>query len=178
MGDSNMGLHARLMSQGMRKLRGKAHMKGVTLIFINQIREKIGVMFGSPETTTGGRALKFFTTVRLDVRRKEIIGDKERPIGHTMQIKAVKNKVGSPMRFALINLIYGVGFDTGGDLVNNGVKYGVVEKSGAWYSFEGERIGQGLTNAGNFVRVNPELFKSINQAYLKAKKESEKNNEN
>ena len=171
MGDSNMGLHARLMSQAMRKVRSKAHLNNVTLIFINQIREKIGVMFGSPETTTGGRALKFFTTVRLDVRRKEIIGDKERPIGHTMQIKAVKNKVGSPMRLALIDLIYGVGFDTGGDLINNAVKYGVVEKSGSWYSFSGERIGQGLTNAGNNVRLNPELFKSINEAYLKAKKE-------
>ena len=173
MGDSNMGLQARLLSQAMRKLRGKAHLKGVTLIFINQIRDKIGVLFGSPEVTTGGRALKFFATVRIDVRRKEIIGEKERPIGHTMQIKAVKNKVGSPMRLAMIDLIYGVGFDTGADLVNNGVKYGVVEKSGVWYSFQGERIGQGLTNAGNTVRLNPELFKKILDEYKKAKGKSE-----
>lgn len=161
MGDSNMGLQARLMSQAMRKLRGKAHLKGVTLIFINQIRDKIGVLFGSPEVTTGGRALKFFSSVRIDVRRRTIIGEKERPIGHTMEIKAVKNKCGSPMRSALIDLIYGVGFDIGADVVNNGVKWGVVEKSGAWYSFAGERIGQGLQNAGEFLRSNPQLLEKV-----------------
>ena len=164
MGDSNMGLQARLMSQGMRKLRGKAQTKGVTLIFINQLREKIGVMFGSPEVTTGGKALKFYATVRLDVRRREIIGDKERPIGHKMEIKAVKNKVGSPMRAGRFDLIYGQGLDTAADLITCAVAAGVVEKTGAWYSFAGERIGQGLTNAGDCVRVNPELKAAIAKA--------------
>jgi recombination protein RecA len=169
MGDSNMGLQARLMSQGMRKLRGKAHLKGVTLIFINQIREKIGVMFGSPEVTTGGRALKFFATVRLDVRRKDVIGEKERPIGHVLKVKAVKNKVGSPMRDALVDLIYGKGFDTTKDLLLNAEKVGVVSKSGTWYSFNEERIGQGLTNASEYVNLNPELLKAIKNQYEKAK---------
>ena len=174
MGDSNMGLQARLMSQAMRKLRGKAHQKGVTLIFINQIREKIGVMFGTPETTTGGRALKFFTTIRLDVRRKEVIGEKERPIGHVLKVKAVKNKVGSPMRECFIDILYGIGPDTGKDLVEQAVAYGAVEKSGTWFSFQGERIGQGLTNAGERVRLDSELFNKIKTAYLKAKADSEK----
>jgi len=157
MGDSNMGLHARLMSQAMRKLTGKVSTNGITLIFINQIREKIGVMFGSPETTTGGRALKFFASVRLDTRRKEVIGDKEHPIGHTIKVKAVKNKVGPPMRETFIDLLYGTGIDTGSDIVRYGETLGVVEKSGAWYSAFGERLGQGLTNAGNSVSMNSDL---------------------
>jgi recombination protein RecA len=177
MGDSNMGLQARLMSQAMRKLRGKANKKGVTLIFINQIREKIGVMFGSPETTTGGRALKFFATVRLDVRRKEIIGDKEQPIGHQLQIKAVKNKVGSPMRLTIVDLLYGIGFDMVKDLLTEAIKYGTVEKSGAWYSFQGERIGQGLTNSTDYVKVNPELLEKIKTEYIKAKSTNVKEKE-
>ena len=174
MGDSNMGLQARLMSQAMRKLRGKAQLNGVTLIFINQIREKIGVVYGNPEVTTGGRALKFYTTVRLDVRRRAIIGDKERPKGHIIEIKCVKNKVGSPMRSAEVDLIYGVGLDTVGDLINCAAKIGVVEKSGAWYSFQGERIGQGLTNSSERVRLNSELLTSLKKAYALGK---EKQNE-
>ena len=165
MGDSNMGLQARLMSQGMRKLRGKAHLKGVVLIFINQIREKIGVMFGTPETTTGGRALKFFTTVRLDVRRKEVIGDKERPIGHVIKVKAVKNKVGSPMRETFVDLIYGVGLDREKDLLDNCVKTGVIEKAGTWLKFNGENLGQGLTSVCESVKLNPELRNEILKAY-------------
>jgi recombination protein RecA len=168
MGDSNMGLQARLMSQAMRKLRGKADEKGVMLIFINQIREKIGVMFGTPETTTGGRALKFFTTVRIDVRRKEVIGEKDRPTGHTMKVKIVKNKVGSPMREAFVDLIYGEGFDVWSDLLNWCVKLGVVTKAGTHYSFGEEKLGQGLTNAAECVKLNPELEKKIRVAYAKA----------
>ena len=172
-GDSHMGLQARLMSQAMRKLRGKAQLKGVTLIFINQIREKVGVVYGSPEVTTGGRALKFYTTVRLDVRRRAVIGEKERPIGHKMEVKAVKNKVGSPMRSVELDLIYGVGINTAADLINCGVDYGVVEKSGVWYSFQGERIGQGLTNAAECVTVNSELRQKILKAYNAEKEKSE-----
>ncbi len=161
MGDSNMGLAARLMSQAMRKLRGKASMKGVTLIFINQIREKIGVMFGSPETTTGGRALKFFASLRLDVRRKDPIGPKESPIGHTLKVKAVKNKMGSPMRETFINLLYGKGLDTFADTIAYAVKIGVINKDGAWYSYKGERIGYGLETATENLRNNPEWFSKI-----------------
>ena len=161
MGDSNMGLQARLLSQAMRKLRGKANTKGVTLIFINQIREKIGVMFGSPETTTGGRALKFFASVRLDVRRKDPIGAKESPIGHVLKVKAVKNKLGSPMRETLVNLLYGKGLDTFADTISYAVKIGVIDKDGAWYSFKGERIGYGLETATDNLRNNPEWFSKI-----------------
>src|SRR6185437_2620135 len=161
MGDSNIGLAARLMSQAMRKLRGKASMKGVTLIFINQIREKIGVMFGSPETTTGGRALKFFASLRIDVRRKDPIGPKESPIGHTLKVKAVKNKMGSPMRETFINLLYGKGLDTFADTIAYAVKIGVIDKDGAWYSYKGERIGYGLETATENLRNNPEWFSKI-----------------
>lgn len=161
MGDSNMGLHARLMSQAMRKLRAKANTNAVTLIFINQIREKIGVMFGSPETTTGGRALKFFASVRLDVRRKDVIGPKENPIGHTLKVKAVKNKVGSPMRETFIDLLYGTGIDTFADTISYAVKIGVIEKDGASYSFQGEKIGYGLDKAIANLRDNPEWASKI-----------------
>lgn len=171
MGDSHMGLQARLMSQACRKLRGKAAANGITVIFINQIREKIGVLFGSPETTTGGRALKFFASLRLDVRRKDVIGDKERPDGHILKIKAVKNKVGAPMRETFVDLVYGKGLDTWKDLIDYGVTLGVIEKSGAWYSFNGERLGQGLTNAGESVRLSPEWKKEIDKAITTKRKE-------
>jgi len=172
MGDAQMGLQARLMSQACRKLRGKAAANGITIIFINQIREKIGVMFGSPETTTGGRALKFFASLRLDVRRKDVIGDKERPSGHTLKIKAVKNKVGPPMRETFVDLVYGAGLDTYKDLIQYGVTLGVIEKSGAWYSFNEERLGNGLTNAGESIRVNPEWKKKIDKAIAAKRKET------
>jgi recombination protein RecA len=161
MGDSNMGLQARLLSQAMRKLRGKANINGVTLIFINQIREKIGVMFGSPETTTGGRALKFFSSLRLDVRRKDPIGPKEQPIGHVLKIKGVKNKMGAPMRETLVNLLYGKGIDTFADTISYAVKIGVIEQSGAWYSYQGERIAYGLENVIEKLRSEQELFNKI-----------------
>jgi recombination protein RecA len=161
MGDANMGLQARLLSQAMRKLRGKANMNGVSLIFINQIRDKIGVMFGSPETTTGGKALKFYASIRLDVRRKDPIGPKEQPVGHTLKVKCVKNKCGAPMRETFINLLYGKGIDTFADTVSYGVTCGAIEQSGAWYSFKGERIAYGLENTIEKLRGEPSLFEQI-----------------
>ena len=162
MGASHMGLQARLMSQALRKLTGIGSKSGTTLVFINQIREKIGVMFGSPETTTGGRALKFYASIRLDVRRVSDIKDGDRIIGHTMKAKGVKNKVGTPKKETLLDLYYPgesdiVGFDKMGDLVNYGTANGVVDKSGAWYAYGNERIGQGLANASAFLRANPEM---------------------
>jgi recombination protein RecA len=161
MGQANMGLQARLMSQACRKLVGKAAMRGVTVLFINQIRMKIAVMYGSPETTTGGVALKFYASVRLDVRRKDVIGPKEQPIGHVLKIKAIKNKCGCPMRETLVNLLYESGIDTFGDFVNYAVSLGAIHQSGAWYDFKGERLGQGLTNTAECVRLNKELQTAI-----------------
>jgi len=162
MGDSHMGLQARLMSQALRKLTGIASKSGTTLVFINQIREKIGVMFGSPETTTGGRALKFYSSVRLDVRRVSDIKDGDRIIGHTIKAKAVKNKIATPKKESLLDLYYPgesdiTGFDKMGDLVKYAEQLGVAEKSGSWYSFGKDRIGQGLANAASFMRDNPEM---------------------
>lgn len=161
MGDSHMGLQARLMSQAMRKMRGIAAQNGVTIIFINQIREKIGVMFGSPETTSGGRALKFFASVRLDVRRRDIIKTGEEIIGHKLEIKGVKNKVGSPLRSTLVSLIYGVGFDKDADFIEYAVGQGIIEKKGAWYNYGEERLGQGLTNTIITLKNNKELLEAI-----------------
>jgi recombination protein RecA len=166
MGDSHMGLQARLMSQALRKLTGIASKSGTTLVFINQIREKIGVMFGSPETTTGGRALKFYSSVRLDVRRTADIKDGDHIIGHNMKVKAVKNKVATPKKETLLDLYYPgesdiLGFDKMGDLVTYAEQLGVAEKSGSWYSFKGERIGQGKHNAAGFLRDNPEIAAKI-----------------
>ena len=166
MGASHMGLQARLMSQALRKLTGIGSKSGTTLVFINQIREKIGVMFGSPETTTGGRALKFYASIRLDVRRVSDIKDGDRIIGHTMKAKGVKNKVGTPKKETLLDLYYPgesdiVGFDKMGDLVNYGTANGVVDKSGAWYAYGNERIGQGLANASAFLRANPKMAAKI-----------------
>jgi len=173
MGDSNMGLQARLLSQAMRKLRGKAALKSVTLVFLNQIREKIGVFFGSPEVTTGGRALKFFASLRLDVRRKEAIGPKEQPIGHVLKIKCVKNKMGSPMRETLVNLLYGSGFDTFADTISYAVSLKVIEQSGASYSFNGEKIGYGLEKTIDNIRQNPQLYEQIRKNILTINKNSD-----
>jgi recombination protein RecA len=161
MGDSHMGLQARLMSQAMRKLRGKAAMRGVTIIFINQIREKIGVMFGSPETTSGGRALKFFTSVRLDIRRKELIKIGDEVVGHEMKVKAVKNKVGVPFKETIVRLMYGVGIDTFQDLIGFAVSKGVITQKGAWYYYGEDRLGQGLTNAIESVKLDPTMRTKI-----------------
>jgi recombination protein RecA len=161
MGDSFMGVHARLMSQAMRKLTGIVSKSNTCLIFINQIREKIGVMFGNPETTTGGRALKFYSSVRTDIRRIAAIKDGEVVIGNRTKIKVVKNKLAPPFREAEFDIIYGEGVSKEGDLVDLGVQHNLVEKSGAWYSYKGERIGQGRENAKQFLRENVDVFKKV-----------------
>ncbi len=156
MGDSHMGLHARLMSQALRKLTGTVARTNTLLIFINQIREKIGVMFGNPETTTGGRALKFYSSVRVEVRRMTAIKDGEKVIGNRTKIKVVKNKVAAPFREAEVDILYGEGISRESDLLDLGVVNELVEKSGSWFSIGGERIGQGRENARLFLVANPE----------------------
>jgi recombination protein RecA len=168
MGDSFMGLHARLMSQALRKLTAALSRANACLIFINQIREKIGVMFGSPETTTGGRALKFFSSVRIDVRRTAAIKDGDQAVGNRTRIKVVKNKVAAPFREVEVDILYGHGISRDGDLIDFGAEREVVEKSGSWFSFEGERIGQGRDNACRFLKENPAMRERIETA-LRAK---------
>jgi recombination protein RecA len=161
MGDSHMGLQARLMSQALRKLTGSVSRCDTLLIFINQIREKIGVMFGSPETTTGGRALKFYSSVRLDVRRTGAIKDGDTAIGNRTRAKVVKNKVAPPFREAEFDIIYGEGVSREGDLLDLAAANNLVEKSGSWYSFKGERIGQGRDNAKAFLKEHPETMAAL-----------------
>ena len=161
MGDQNIGLLARLMSKAMRKLVGACNNSNTTIIFTNQIREKIGVMFGNPETTTGGRALKFYASVRLEVRKGETIKEGTDIVGHTLNIKVVKNKMSPPFKTASVDLIYGVGFSHEGELVDLGVDMGLIQKSGAWFSYNGEKIGQGKKNAELFLKDNPEIAKEI-----------------
>lgn len=168
MGDSFMGVHARLMSQAMRKLTGIVNKSNTCLIFINQIREKIGVMFGSPETTTGGRALKFYSSMRCDIRRVSAIKDGEVVIGNRTKIKVVKNKMAPPFREAEFDMIFGEGISKEGDLIDLGVQQNLVEKSGSWYSYKGERIGQGRDNAKQFLRDNPDVFKKVDLEVRKA----------
>src|SRR3974390_2440490 len=167
MGDSFMGVHARLMSQAMRKLTGIVSKSNTCLIFINQIREKIGVMFGNPETTTGGRALKFYSSIRCDIRRIAALKDGENVIGNRTKIKIVKNKLAPPFREAEFDIIYGEGISKEGDLVDLGVAQNLVEKSGAWYSFKGERIGQGRENAKQFLKDNPDIRKKLDSELRK-----------
>jgi len=157
MGDSHMGLHARLMSQALRKLTGAVARTNTLLIFINQIREKIGVMFGNPETTTGGRALKFYSSVRTEVRRMAAIKDGDTVVGNRTKIKVVKNKVAAPFREVEVDILYGLGVSREGDLLDLGVANEIVEKSGSWFSFGGERIGQGRENARAFLMENSEI---------------------
>jgi recombination protein RecA len=161
MGDSHMGLQARLMSQALRKLTGVVSRSRTCLIFINQIREKIGVMFGNPETTTGGRALKFYATVRLDIRRIAAIKDGDVVIGNRTKVKVVKNKVAAPFREAEFDIIYGEGISKEGDLIDLGVAQNVIEKSGSWISYKGERIGQGRENARQFLKDNADIRQAI-----------------
>jgi recombination protein RecA len=168
MGDSHMGLQARLMSQALRKLTGIVSKSHTCLIFINQIREKIGVMFGNPETTTGGRALKFYATVRLDIRRIAAIKDGEAVVGNRTKVKVVKNKVASPFREAEFDIIYGEGISKEGDLLDLGVAQNLVEKSGSWFSYKGERIGQGRENARQFLKDNPDIRQSVDIELRKA----------
>jgi recombination protein RecA len=154
MGDSSVGVHARLMSQAMRKLTGSISRSNCTVIFINQIRMKIGVMFGSPETTTGGNALKFYSSVRLDIRRIGAIKDRDEVVGNQTRVKIVKNKVAPPFKQVEFDIMYGEGISKTGELLDLGVKAGVVDKSGAWFSYGSERIGQGRENAKNFLKEN------------------------
>lgn len=174
MGDSHMGLQARMMSQAMRKLTAACSQTKTTVIFINQIREKIGVMFGNPETTTGGRALKFYSSLRLDVRKIATVKDGETPIGNRVRIRGVKNKIGAPFREAEVDLLFDSGFDTVGSVVDAGVLNGAVEKSGAWYSFNSERLGQGRTAVIAFLRDNEDLYKQIYSAVEKADEPAKK----
>src|SRR5687768_10305764 len=161
MGDSHVGLQARLMSQALRKMTGALNNSGTTAIFINQLREKIGVMFGSPETTTGGRALKFYASVRLDVRRIETLKDGSDPVGNRTRVKVVKNKVAPPFKQAEFDILYGQGISREGGLIDMGVEQGFVRKAGAWYTYEGDQLGQGKENARNFLKDNPDLSDEI-----------------
>ena len=163
MGDSHMGLQARLMSQALRKLTGSIAKSRCTVIFINQIRMKIGVMFGNPETTTGGNALKFYASVRLDIRRIGAIKDRETVVGNQTRVKVVKNKMAPPFRVVEFDIMYGEGISKLGELIDLGSQAGVVEKSGAWFSFDGQRIGQGRENAKQFLRDNPAMANEIEQ---------------
>src|SRR5271169_1054819 len=168
MGDSHMGLQARLMSQAMRKLTGHVSKSNTCLIFINQIREKIGVMFGNPETTTGGRALKFYSSIRADIRRIAAIKEGEVVVGNRTKVKIVKNKVASPFREAEFDIIYGEGISKEGDLIDLGVAQNLVDKSGSWYSYKGDRIGQGRENARQFLKDNPDVRVQLDTELRKA----------
>jgi len=168
MGDSHMGLQARLMSQALRKLTGIVSKSKTCMVFINQIREKIGVMFGNPETTTGGRALKFYASVRVDVRRVASIKDGDEVTGSRTKVKVVKNKVAPPFREAEFDIMYGIGISKEGDLIDLGVDKGVVEKSGAWFSYKGERMGQGRENAKQFLVENVDIRLKIDEELRKA----------
>jgi recombination protein RecA len=161
MGDSHVGLQARLMSQALRKITGALSNSGTTAIFINQLREKIGVMFGSPETTTGGKALKFYASVRLDVRRIETLKDGTDAVGNRTRVKVVKNKVAPPFKQAEFDIVYGEGISREGSLIDVGVEQGIVRKSGAWYTYEADQLGQGKENVRNFLRDNPDLADEI-----------------
>jgi recombination protein RecA len=168
MGDSHMGLQARLMSQAMRKLTGNVSKSNTCLIFINQIREKIGVMFGNPETTTGGRALKFYSSVRADIRRIAAIKEGELVVGNRTKVKIVKNKVAPPFREAEFDIIYGEGISREGDLIDLGVAQNLIDKSGSWYSFKGDRIGQGRENARQFLKDNVDIRRQVDQELRQA----------
>jgi recombination protein RecA len=163
MGDSHVGLHARLMSQALRKLTGSVSKSNTLLIFLNQIRLKIGVMFGNPETTTGGNALKFYASVRMEIRRIGSIKDRDQVVGNQTRVKVVKNKMAPPFREVEFDIMYGEGISKVGELIDLGVKAGVVEKSGAWFSCDSQRIGQGRENAKQFLRDHPEMAASIGQ---------------
>ena len=166
MGDSHVGLQARLMSQALRKLTGALNNTGTTAIFINQLREKIGVMFGSPETTTGGRALKFYASVRLDVRRIESLKDGTDVVGNRTRVKVVKNKVAAPFKQAEFDIMYGKGISREGSLIDVGVEQAIIRKSGAWYTYDGDQLGQGKEKAREFLRENPDVAAEIEKKIL------------
>ena len=177
MGDSHMGLHARLMSQALRKLTSSISRSNAMVIFINQIRMKIGVMFGSPETTTGGNALKFYASVRLDIRRIGQIKDKDQIVGNQTRVKVVKNKVAPPFKITEFDILYGEGISKEGEIIDLGVSEGFVEKSGSWYSFNGNRIGQGRENAKKFLLDNKEIAEEIEGMIRKKNSTSEEEQE-
>lgn len=168
MGDATMGAQARLMSQALRKITGTVNRTQCTVIFINQIRQKIGVMFGNPETTTGGNALKFYASVRLDIRRIGALKDKEEVVGNLTRVKVVKNKVSPPFKTVEFDILYGQGISKEGELIDMGIKAGVVEKSGSWFSYKDQRIGQGKENARQFIRENAKIAAEI-EATIRAK---------
>src|ERR1700727_2392268 len=161
MGDSHVGLQARLMSQALRKITGAVNQTKTTAIFINQLREKVGVMCGSPETTTGGKALKFYASVRLDVRRIETLKDGTEAVGNRTRVKVVKNKMSPPFKVAEFDILYGIGISREGSLIDLGVEQGIVRKAGAWYTYEGDQLGQGKENARNFLRDNDDVANEI-----------------
>ena len=177
MGDSHVGLQARLMSQALRKLSGTISKTNTIAIFINQLREKVGVMFGNPETTPGGRALKFYSTVRLDVRRSEQIKNGTDIIGNKTNVKVVKNKVAPPFKVAEVEIVYGQGVSKEGELVDLASNISIIDKAGAWYSYKGEKIGQGKENVKEYLRQKPELFKEINKLVRKHFNITDKKNE-
>ena len=166
MGDSHVGLQARLMSQALRKLTGGLNQTQTTMIFINQLREKIGVFFGSPETTAGGKALKFYASVRLDIRRIETLKDGTDAVGNRTRVKVVKNKMAPPFKQAEFDILYGVGISREGSLIDYGVEQGIVKKSGAWYTYDGEQLGQGKENARNFLIKNADIAAEIERRIL------------
>ena len=166
MGDSHVGLQARLMSQALRKLTGGLNQTNTTMIFINQLREKIGVFFGSPETTAGGKALKFYASVRLDIRRIETLKDGTEAVGNRTRVKVVKNKMAPPFKQAEFDILYGVGISREGSLIDYGVEQAIVKKSGAWYTYDGDQLGQGKENARNFLLQNPDIAADIEQKIL------------
>ena len=166
MGDSHVGLQARLMSQALRKLTGGLNQTNTTMIFINQLREKIGVFFGSPETTAGGKALKFYASVRLDIRRIETLKDGTDAVGNRTRVKVVKNKMAPPFKQAEFDILYGVGISREGSLIDYGVDQGIVKKSGAWYTYDGDQLGQGKENARNFLLQNPDIAADIEKKIL------------
>ena len=178
MGDSHMGLHARLMSQALRKLTGSIAKSQCLVIFINQIRQKIGVMFGNPETTTGGNALKFYASVRMDIRRIGAIKDREEVVGNQTRVKIVKNKLAPPFKTVEFDIMYGEGISKTGEILDLAASIGLVEKSGAWYSYNGDRIGQGRENAKNFLKDNSEIAMKIEQEIRSHGKENKSNEEN
>lgn len=168
MGDSHVGLQARLMSQALRKMTGALSNSRTTAVFINQLREKIGVMFGSPETTTGGRALKFYSSIRLDVRRIEALKDGTAVVGNRTRVKVVKNKMAPPFRQAEFDIVYGEGISREGGLIDLGVEHGLVRKAGAWYTYDGDQLGQGKENARQFLKDNPDLADGLEKKLKEA----------